>query len=188
VAEPYNFGDSENIPGVGPVATGTPTGIPGLPSIPIDAPEIPPVDGFIPEPLPDDFRPEDRGTSPAASAVPSENGNPENYPFPDPPVGDVWVGVCVGITNPEVLSSKIQGTDPDFITPNVLGNIRLRIQFDDGTIKLTNPYRVVSVTSVVFRPVAGVRVLGAFVNMDPTLTKLVTPLLARDEREDPALV
>lgn len=188
VSDPYNFGDSEDVDGVGPIATGAPRGIPGLPTIPIDAPEIPPVDGFIPDPLPDDFRPEERGAQPGPSPATPDPNDPQNHPFGEPPDGFVWVGACVELFGYSATDSSIFGTGPDFITPQVLGNVRLLIRFEGGLIKLDPPRRVNSLTYLAFRAVAGVEVLGARVNAPPNLTLTVTPLMARDEREDPLLV
>jgi hypothetical protein len=158
-----------------------------VPNIPITAPEIPGVDSWFPQDIPPDFRPEDRGVGDGASdAEPSET-DPENYPFDDPPAGDVWVGVRVLITNLPSSDSRIANTGPDWITPDILGNIRLVLRDNNGTIRLGNPYRITSLTSLVFRPIAGYEVLGARVNKKAALNVVVTPLLARDEREDPAL-
>lgn len=188
VSSPYNWGDEEDVPGVGPVATGRPSGNPSLPSIPVDAPAFPGVDGFIPPPLPEDFRPEDRGTEVGPDSVPPLEEDPEEYPFGDPPAGFVWVGVCLRLVGLTSTDNAIPGSGPDFITPNVLGNVRLLVRLDDGTIKLTTPTRVNSLTTLEWRPVSGVQVLGARINSLPELVREVTPLMARDEREDPLLV
>lgn len=114
------------------------------------------------------------GSEQPGSNSPEEPGAPDD--FPNPPPGREWAGAVVRLTVIPPGTGGIPQSEPNTIFPRVMGNARLRMRLDDGTIVLGEPIQIKAKDELLWRPSEGLEVIGVFCNVVPLAEYSVTPL------------
>jgi hypothetical protein len=162
VGNPYGWGSPEIDPGTGITVT-TPQPPSGPGGITVNVGDLPITVGFGGESSPSSQRPEDGELSEGSPITGGGGGIGED--FPPPPDGSEWVGVRWQIDNVHPGSGMIAGTFGDEIFPEVVGNLRLKVASgQDSPTFLTSTLDIKSLRGSLFRPVAGLIVLGTASN------------------------
>lgn len=114
------------------------------------------------------------GDEQPGSNSPEDPGSPDD--FPNPPPGREWAGAVVRLTALPPGTGGIPQSEPNTIFPRVMGNARLRMRLDDGTIVLGEPIQIKAKDELLWRPSEGLEVIGVFCNVVPLADYSVTPL------------
>lgn len=114
------------------------------------------------------------GSEQPGSNGPEEPGAPDD--FPNPPPGREWAGAVVRLTAIPPGTGGIPQSEPNTIFPRVMGNARLRMRLDDGTVVLGEPIQIKARDELLWRPSEGLEVIGVFCNVVPLSSYSVIPL------------